>query len=181
MKNILILIFIASINVTAFAQNRNYGIEGETAPEFNIPYWIDENGKETDQLFLKDFDGKFKVIYCFQSWCPGCHSRGLPALQKMTNTLKDRNDIVFLAVQTVFEGKHTNTKDKILKTQKEYNLKIPFGHDEGNKLTRNRSDIMYKYKTGGTPWFIFIDKNNEVIFNNFHLDIDKAIEYLKRV
>ena len=53
---------------------------------------------------LADFEGKFKVIYCFQSWCPGCHSAGLPNLKKMVNALQDNDKVAFLAVQTVFEG-----------------------------------------------------------------------------
>jgi len=163
------------------AQKNKYGIEGENAPAFDVPYWIDADGNESVQINLKDFDGQFKVIYCFQSWCPGCHSRGLPALQKMTKALSNNDDVVFLAVQTVFEGKHTNTKEKLLETQKKYNLKIPFGHDAGDDRTNNRSNIMYHYNTGGTPWFIFIDKNNKVVFNNFHLDVDKAIEFLKGI
>ena len=40
---------------------------------------------------------------------------------------------------------------------------------------------MKGYKTGGTPWFILIDQNGKVIFNDFHLNADKAIEYLKTI
>ena len=52
------------------------------AKEFNVKHWVDANGNKIEQIKLTDFKGKFKVLYCFQSWCPGCHSRGLPALQK---------------------------------------------------------------------------------------------------
>jgi len=82
-------------------------------------------------------------------------------------------------IQTVFEGFHINTKEKLKETQNKYQLPIPFGHDVGNEKTGNRSSTMYHYKTGGTPWFIFIDQNNQVVFNDFHLDVDKTIEYLK--
>jgi len=40
---------------------------------------------------------------------------------------------------------------------------------------------MYHYRTGGTPWFIFIDQDNKVIFNDFHLNDEKAIEYLQSI
>lgn len=163
-------------------QQEKYGIAGLDAPELTKDIeWIDVNGESREAIQLSDYEGKFKVIYCFQSWCPGCHSRGLPALQKMTDALKDNDKVVFLAIQTVFEGSHTNTKDKLLKTQKQYNLTIPFGHDVGDETTNNRSSTMYNYRTGGTPWFIFIDQKGQVVFNDFHLDEAKAIEYLKEV
>lgn len=158
-----------------------YGIEGFKAHEFEVDQWINANGESTIPIKLSDYDGKFKVIYCFQSWCPGCHSRGFPALQEMTRTLKDNKNVTFLAIQTVFEGHHENTYDKIIEIQEKYGLKILFGHDPGDKNSQNRSKIMQQYRTGGTPWFIFIDQNDNVVFNDFHLNVEKAIEFLKTI
>jgi len=145
------------------------------APEFDVKQWIDADGKEIGQIKLSDFHGKFKVIYCFQSWCPGCHSKGLPDLKKMADALNANDKVVFLAVQTVFEGHHANTYEKMVETQKQYDLKIPFGHDAGDD-GKSRSNIMTKYKTGGTPWFILIDQNDNVVFADFHLNTDAAIQ-----
>lgn len=163
-------------------QNIKYGIEGHQAPELATDiHWINGAGQEIDPIQLKDYENKFKVIYAFQSWCPGCHSRGLPSLQKMVNALNGNDNVVFFAIQTVFEGFNANTKDKLLETQNKYNLQIPFGHDIGNDKTNNRSSTMYHYRTGGTPWFILIDKSNRVVFNDFQLNTEKAIDYLKSV
>jgi len=159
----------------------SYGIEGTIAPELNVPQWVDGTGNVMPPLSLKKYRGKFKIIYCFQSWCPGCHSQGLPTLQKMVSALKDNNNIVFMAIQTVFEGKQANTYERMTEIQKEYELNIPFGHDEGDERTDNISWTMKNYRTGGTPWFIFIDQNDKVIFNDFHLNSDNAIEYLKEI
>jgi len=158
-----------------------FGIDGQTAPELKVPLWIDGNGHDTAPVKLSDFEENFKVIYAFQSWCPGCHSRGLPALKKMVDALSGNDKVTFLAVQTVFEGADANTFEKIKETQKHYKLSIPFGHDTGDTSTDNISSIMYDYKTRGTPWFILIDQNNKVVFNDFHLNEDKAIEYLKSI
>jgi thiol-disulfide isomerase/thioredoxin len=151
------------------------------APEFEVSEWIDADGKVTEPIKLSDLKDKFKVVYCFQSWCPGCHNSGFPALQKMTDALKEKDDIVFLAIQTVFEGHYANTYEKMVETQKKYSLKIPFGHDPGDNSTDNRSKILTNYHTGGTPWYIFIDKDDHVVFADFHLNPEKAIEYLKAV
>ncbi len=158
-----------------------YGISGQQAPELNVPTWIDAEGKEIAPITLKDYEGEFKVLYCFQAWCPGCHSQGFPALQEMVEALKGNDKVDFLAVQTVFEGAHANTLERVKEIQKQYDLKIPFGHDVGDEKTRNISSIMYNYRTGGTPWFILIDQKGLVIFDYFHLDTEKAIEYLKEI
>ncbi len=159
-----------------------YGIEGHEAPELSKDIdWVDASGLAREAIQLADLAGKYKVIYGFQAWCPGCHSRGLPALKKMADALKDNDQVVFLAIQTVFEGSHANTKERMLEIQKKYELHIPFGHDVGSEATGNRSSTMYHYRTGGTPWFIFIDQNDRVVFNDFHVNEDKAIEFLKTI
>ena len=156
-----------------------YGVEGYQAPELMVPLWVNQKGEKTAPIKLENYSANFKVLYCFQAWCPGCHSRGLPALKKMVEALKDSTHVTFLAIQTVFEGKHANTFERMVEIQKEYDLAIPFGHDEGNEQTQNISSTMMNYRTGGTPWFILIDQQGTVIFNDFHLNEDKAIEYLK--
>lgn len=148
------------------------------APEFEVKHWIDSNGNKTTPIKLSDFHGKFKVVYCFQNWCPGCHSKGLPDLKQMVEGLKDNTNIVFLAIQTVFEGHHENTFEKIIETQDKYELEIPFGHDAGND-GKSTSNIMRNYQTGGTPWFLLIDKHDNVVFSDFHLNPDAAIGFLK--
>ena len=145
------------------AKDIKYGIDGFKAHEFGVDQWVDANGDSINPIKLSDYDGKFKVVYCFQSWCPGCHSRGFPALQEMAQALKNNKNVAFIAIQTVFEGHHENTFDKIIEIQEKYGLKIPFGHDPGDINSQNRSKIMQHYRTGGTPWFIFIDQNNKII------------------
>ncbi|WP_235835821.1 peroxiredoxin family protein [Cognatitamlana onchidii] len=148
------------------------------APEFEVNDWIDADGNKTKPIKLSDFKGKFKVVFCFQSWCRGCHSKGLPDLKRMVDVLKENENVVFLAVQTVFEGHDSNTYDRMVKTQKQYDLKIPFGHDPGSH-GRSGSNIMFNYKTGGTPWFLFIDKDDNVVFSDFHLIPRAAIKLLE--
>ena len=150
------------------------------ASEFKVGQWIDAKGKKTTPIELSDFNGKFKVVYCFQSWCSGCHSKGFPDLKKMVDALKDDSQITFLAIQTVFEGFDENNFEQVEKTQKKYDLNIPFGHDAGND-GKSQSNMMRNYRTGGTPWFIFIDKHNHIVFADFHLNVDAAIRFLKTI
>ena len=159
----------------------DYGIVEQQAPELQVAKWVNEQGNEIDSVHLSDFKGKKVVIFGFQSWCPGCHSRGLPTLQKLVAHYKDREDVVFLAVQTVFEGFEVNTYEKMKEVQNQYALEIPFGQDVGDAATDNRSSVMYHYKTGGTPWFIFLNEEHMVVFNDFHIDIETAKRYIDTV
>jgi hypothetical protein len=150
------------------------------APEFHVNEWFDKNGNKTEAIKLSDFDGKFKVLFCFQSWCRGCHSKGFPDLKKMIEAANGNVNVVFLAIQTVFEGHHENTFDKMLEIQKLYDLKIPFGNDAGDD-GKSISKIFWNYNIGGTPWFIFIDKNNKVVYSDFRFNEEIAIKFLKSV
>lgn len=76
---------------------------------------------------LADLGDGYKVIYCFQHWCPGCHSRGFPALKRLVDGLSDKG-FGFAVVQTVFEGADQNTVEKLRETQLHYGLDLPFGH-----------------------------------------------------
>lgn len=156
-----------------------YGIVGQTAPELRVKEWIDGNGLPTHPITLDSLGSGYKILYCFQSWCPGCHHRGFPTLQKLVTELNDK--VQFAVIQTVFEGQHENTREKIEETQRQYQLAIPFGHDAGDRTTQNRSFTMMDYRSGGTPWFIIIDPKNEVIFNEFHLNAEKTIEIFNRI
>lgn len=99
----------------------------------------------------------------------------------MNKALKGNDKVVFLAVQTVLEGHHENNYEKMIEMQKQYDLKIPFGHDPGGKTSHNRSNIIGNYKTGGTPWFIFIDQSNNIVLGDFHLNVKVAIDFLKDI
>ncbi len=165
--------------MTSKQEGQRYGIVGFPAPELEVPIWFDEKGQTSDPMYLSEFADQIRVLYCFQAWCPGCHSRGLPDLKQMVDAMKEDHQVLFLAIQTVFEGHAENTVDRVQEIQREYHLSIPFGHDAGNENTSNIASTMINYRTGGTPWFIFINKEGIVVFNDFHLNVDKAIEYLR--
>ena len=148
--------------------------------ELDVKQWVDASGTISQPIKLADYGEKFKVVFCFQNWCPGCHSGGLPDLKKMVTALFENTNVVFLAIQTVFEGHEENTFKKMLETQKQYDLNIPFGHDAGND-GKSQSNVMTTFKTGGTPWFLFIDKRNNIVHSDFHLNVDGAIEFLKTI
>ena len=106
---------------------------------------------------------------------------GFPILQKLTQAFKDVDQIKFFAVQTVFEGHDYNSQDKLRKNQLEWDLKIPMAHAAGNPQSHEIPEIMRKYRTGGTPWKVIINPEGKVIFNQFHIELPRAIALIEEL
>ena len=160
----------------AFAQPSR-GIEGYKAPEIKLDYWIDGDGKPAD-FSVTGSRGKWVFLKCFQNWCPGCHSSGFPTLQAFAERFHGHPEVAIAGIQTVFEGFRSNTVDDVRKLQLRYDLPVIMGHDPGNEDTHTRPVTMQAYRTGGTPWLILINPDGTVVFNDFHVDRKKLIEYV---
>ena len=141
------------------------------APQLRVPQWTDAHGNPSWPLELADLGDEFKVIFCFQHGCPGCHSHGFPTLKALVEALSGQG-FGFAAVQTVFESAEINTFDRLRETQQRYGLSIPFGHDPA--VDRYPS-LMADFETRGTPWFIVIDPLGEVIHSDFRLDTEHLL------
>jgi thiol-disulfide isomerase/thioredoxin len=161
------------------AQGTNkYGIEGQKAPEINLDYWIDANGKPTT-FSITENRGKWVFLKCFQDWCPGCHASGFPTLQRFSDEFAEHPKVAIAGIQTVFEGFSSNVRDDVRKNQLRYKLPITMGHDPGDPKTHQRPDTMRKYRTGGTPWLIVIAPDGTVIFNHFRVNTEQLIQYIR--
>ena len=160
---------------SALAADVSYGIRGQYAPELHVNYWINQDGDPT-AFNLAEHEGKWVFLKCFQSWCPGCHSHGFPALKQISDAMADNPRIAIAGIQTVFEGRFVNTVDKVREIQLQYDLRIPMGHDPGPDNGHSRT--MMDNRTGGTPWMILINPQRQVIFNDYGINADKAIEFL---
>lgn len=173
--------FLAAIFLTIgtpLMAQQTPGILGSEAPSWGVDTWIQLPDDKTN-IDVGDYQGKVLYLYCFQSWCPGCHSHGFPTLQALIEKYEEDMDVEFVAIQTVFEGFQTNSPEAGWKTAEKYGLKIPIGNS-GSK--EQRSTVMSRYRTGGTPWTIIIDRNGMIRYNDFHIKVSEAeqlIETLK--
>lgn len=168
--SVFVAVLVAGLSGAAADQRPKPGIVGKAAPSWGVTEWINLPEKKTT-LDIANFKGKVVYLFCFQSWCPGCHSSGFPTLRTMIDRFKDADDVAFVAVQTVFEGFSTNTRDRAWETAREYKLTIPVGHSGKD---HRRSVLMQRYRTGGTPWVVIIDKQGVVRFNGFRITPDRA-------
>ena len=177
-RRILSISFLFLLVTSSFdAAARRLGILNQPAPPWGVSEWF-QLPAGMASLDVDDFKGKVIYLYCFQNWCPGCHSHGFPLLQKLTRYYKDNDQVTFLAVQTTFEGFFTNTFEGAQKIAERYQLKIPFGQSGSSGQL---SQLMVNYRTGGTPWSIVIDRNGIVQFNDFHIYEADAIRLIDRL
>ena len=168
-------LFLLLISFQVFAG----GIIGQKAEEINDVKWQDKNGKSITIPSIKEHKGKFVILKFWQSWCPGCLSKGLPDLKKLQDHFKNNKDVALYSAQTVFEGFSVNHPGKIKKIRDRFSLDLPMAHDDGKTHKEfNKSVLMSRYKAGGTPWFVIIDPRGVVVFNDFHLNTDQVIKLI---
>lgn len=139
----------------------------EFTPELRVSQWIDAQGRSLAPLMLADLGGGFKVIFCFQPWCLGCHSHSFRTLSA--------HNCRFTAVQTVFEGIEINSFDRLRETQLRYGLAIPIGHYP--KLDQS-SSLMQDYGAKGNPWFVVIDLLDRVLCSDFEFNTNQLMTTL---
>ncbi len=175
MHRVLFLFTIFLSACSAQAEKPKGGILGLKAPPISADQWVSLPAG-TKAPTPESLKGKVIYLYCFQSWCPGCHSSGFPTLQKVSTHFQDDKAVQCITIQTVFEGFGTNTSEKALAVAKKYKLTgIPVGHS-GSKV--KRSTIMSGFKTRGTPWTIIIGKDGVVKYNDFHIKPAAAIKLI---
>jgi thiol-disulfide isomerase/thioredoxin len=153
---------------------------GKGAPKWDVGPWHQLPTGKTS-LDISDFKGKVLYIYCFQSWCPGCHQRGFPALQQVSRKYKDDDGVRFVVFQTVFEDradKPVNTFENLKKIAKKYALTMPFAQSGSRK---DRSKVMRAYKTRGTPWTMIIDKKGIIRYSAFHISPAGAGQLIEKL
>lgn len=168
---------LALLAVTATAEAPTRGILNQPAPKWEVKQWFNlPDGKQA--LEVADLRNKVIYLYCFQSWCPGCHSHGFPTLQRVIEQFKDDPNVAIVAVQTTFEGFSHNGIRQAKKVAKQYELTIPVGQ---SGAPSERSKLMVNYRTGGTPWTVIIDCNGIVRYNDFHIQPQQAIKLIKNL
>jgi len=153
---------------------------GKQAPKWEVGRWHQlPEGKAS--LDISDFRGKVLYIYCFQSWCPGCHKQGFPTLQQVAGKYQDDDSVKFVVFQTVFEDRKdspVNTFENLKKIAARYKLTMPFAQSGSHE---DKSKVMRAYKTRGTPWTMIIDKKGVIRYSSFRLTPDGAARLIEKL
>ena len=141
-------------------------VDERQAPELRVQRWIGADGESIAPLKLSDLGTGPKVLFAFQHWCRGCHLHGFPTLQRLHGALSAKG-VGFAVIQTVFEGAHENTFEKLRVNQPPAGATLP--------------TFMEDYRTRGTPWFSVMDAGGRIVFSDFHLDADQLVKGLELV
>jgi len=59
------------------------GIVGQLAPAWSAQRRVDPQERGRAPLTLADLRGRWKILFCLQSWYPDCHSRGAPTMRAL--------------------------------------------------------------------------------------------------
>ncbi len=82
-------------------------------------------------------------------------------------------------MQTVFEGFDVNDADAGKRSADKFGLTIPIGHDNGP--AKDGSTLMRRYRAGGTPWTVIIDKRGKVRANAFFIGPKKSVRTINHL
>ncbi|GJQ60819.1 MAG: hypothetical protein D8M57_08365 [Candidatus Scalindua sp. AMX11] len=145
-------------------------VVNEKAPELVISEWIDDDSPGT----LEGMRGNVIVINFFQMKCFGCKTFSIPLMLFWEKRYREREDIIFLSIHTVFEH-HQDQAPSLLK---EYVRKKGITHPVGVDMFGPGETIpitMSTFKTGGTPCITIIDKRGTIRFKQLgNFDVDSA-------
>lgn len=115
------------------------GVLGEAAAPGCDPV-VDASGQALEHFDLDRMPGRFKLIFCFQDACPGCHATGFPALARVVDAFRGSDFVGFAAVQTVFEDFGSNTWERMLANHPATRWAFPSGTTPvTNRTARVRS------------------------------------------
>jgi thiol-disulfide isomerase/thioredoxin len=176
----LTVALLLAMGSSSMMGGQQLGIRNRPAPPWPVDAWLNLP-EGVDRINIGDFRGQLVYLYFFQSWCPGCHSHGFPTLREVHDHYRENDSVVFVAIQTTFEGYGTNTPERALQSVSDYGLEIPVGHTEGKGEHAGPPGMMRTYRTGGTPWTVIIDREGLVRFDGFSIEAPRAVELIEEL
>ncbi|MDI9471115.1 MAG: TlpA disulfide reductase family protein [Bacillota bacterium] len=119
------------------------------APDFTLS----NNLGETHSL--SEFRGRIIVLNFWASWCPPCRAE-MPMLDAWYKEIKDRDDIVFIAVDLTDGGRETrDAADRFIAGE---GYSFPYYYDERQAGTPSAAELYY-VQSIPTTWIIAPDFN----------------------
>jgi thiol-disulfide isomerase/thioredoxin len=143
------------------------------APEWQVAEWL--NG---DPGNLADHRGKVILIDFFQLWCPGCKRFSVPLFNRWHEQYGDRDDVLIVSIHTVFEGHAHQSPDRLREFVETWSIEHPVGIDTYASDEDEVPVTMRRFRTGGTPFVVFVDKQGRQRFRHLGSFDDRAAEAL---
>ena len=131
-----------------------------------LPEWSLESIFEYEVPAVKDFHGKPLLILIFSLGCPGCLGRAIPYANRIV--YENAEQINVIGIHTNFEGLDIDN-EKFYAAKEEFYLKFPFYKDF------NYDTTFLNYGAGGTPHWILVNEEREVVYSIFGSDPNNAL------
>lgn len=142
-----------------------------------LPDWRLEKIFDHEAPNKEAFLGSPLLILIFSLGCPGCLGRAIPYANRIVYENKDI--IKVIGIHTNFEGL-SYSLDKFANAKDDLRIRFPFYKDY------NYDTSFLNYGAGGTPHWILVDKDGNVVYsifgsapNNALLRLDYMIDELK--
>lgn len=145
------------------------GLLNKVGPELTVDQWFAIPEGLTPRL--EPNRDKVICILMFQFDCPWSQEKGLPQLKAIQDAFADDPEVLLLAIQTPFRNFETNNHSNAIRMVKEMGLNVPVGQDGS---VDQRTVTYEAYRAYGTPWFVVIDKQGVVRFNDYDFPIRTA-------
>ena len=132
------------------------------APDWQVSEWL--NG---DPGSLPDNKGRVVLIEFFQLWCPGCNRFSIPLFKSWNQKYGKRDDVLVVSIHTVFEGHDYQTPSRLREFVADQEILHPVGIDAYPAVGAELPVTMRRYRTGGTPHVVIVDKQGRLRFSHF--------------
>lgn len=130
------------------------------APEWAVSEWI--NG---DPGRLADHRDRVVLLHFFQLWCPGCNRFSIPLFHRWEEKYGARDDVLIVSIHSVFEGHSFQSANRLHGFVADKKIGHPVGIDDYADNNDRTPITMRRYRTGGTPQVVIIDKQGEIRFS----------------
>lgn len=131
-----------------------------------LPNWNLESIFGDEVPSVEDFKGKPLLILIFSLGCPGCKGRAIPYANRVVVENGEKVNVV--GIHTRFEGPEYGLQD-FEKLKEEYYVRFPFFKDA------NLAETFHKYRAGGTPHWLLLDKDGNLKLSIFGSDPNNAL------
>ena len=157
----LFLTLAGLLSVCHFSLTHGGTVRPYPAPEWEISEWL--NG---DPGSLEQNRGRVILIDFFQLWCPGCNRFSIPLFEKWQEKYAGRDDLLMVSIHTVFEGHASQSPERLKGFVRENGMNHPVGIDAYARKSDDVPITMRRYRTGGTPNVVIVDKQGRIRFRH---------------
>lgn len=131
-----------------------------------LPNWSIEPIFGNEVPKISDFSGKPTLILIFSLGCPGCLGRAIPFANRMV--FENVENLNVIGIHSNFDGVDF-TLEKFQKAKDDFFMRFDFFKD------KNFDTTFLDYGAGGTPHWLLIDENGNLVYSIFGSDPNNGL------